>query len=158
MSDATYHKNGRVRKRSLPDDSRQACKWFWVALAAPLIGAFCDEPRVVPVIRVFNPQFILAGSAVILDAQLQRRMEFRNPSLLDLSGAIVATFIRPAMAFSGAGALQVELRKAKCVQQGASSDTQQSKSTFVIFSQKLIFHYTPEKLNKKHLFKCSESI
>src|SRR3990167_1996283 len=72
-------------------------------LSAPLIGAFYDEPRGIPVIRVLSLQFVLAGFAVIPDAQLQRRMEFRNRSLLDLSGAIVASFITLAMAFSGAG-------------------------------------------------------
>jgi len=72
-------------------------------LSAPLIGAFYDEPRVIPVIRVLSLQFILAGFAVIPDAQLQRRMEFRNRSLLDLSGAIAASVTTLAMAFSGAG-------------------------------------------------------
>jgi len=72
-------------------------------LSAPLIGAFYDEPRVVPVIRVLSLQFVLAGFAVIPDAQLQRRMEFRNRSLLDLSGAIAASFTTLAMAFAGAG-------------------------------------------------------
>lgn len=72
-------------------------------LSAPLIGAFYDEPRVVPVIRVLSLQFVFAGFAVIPDAQLQRRMEFRNRSLLDLSGAIVASVTTLAMAFSGAG-------------------------------------------------------
>lgn len=72
-------------------------------LSAPLIGAFYDEPRVIPVIRVLSLQFVLAGFAVIPDAQLQRRMEFRNRSLLDLSGAIVASVITLAMALAGAG-------------------------------------------------------
>lgn len=72
-------------------------------LSAPLIGAFYEEPRVISVIRVLSLQFVLAGFAVIPDAQLQRRMEFRNRSLLDLSGAIVASFTTLAMAFSGAG-------------------------------------------------------
>jgi teichuronic acid exporter len=72
-------------------------------LSAPLIGALYDEPRVIPVIRVLSLQFVLAGFAVIPDAQLQRRMEFRNRSLLDFSGAIVASLATLAMAFSGAG-------------------------------------------------------
>ena len=72
-------------------------------LSAPLIGDFYNEPRVVPVIRVLSLQFILAGFSVIPDSQLQRRMEFRNRSLLDLSGAIVASVTTLAMAFSGAG-------------------------------------------------------
>lgn len=74
-----------------------------LALAAPLMGTFFAEPRVVPVIRVLSLQFVVAAFAVIPDAQLQRRMEFRNRSLLDLSGAIVASFTTLAMALAGAG-------------------------------------------------------
>lgn len=74
-----------------------------LALAAPLIATFYAEPRVIPVIRVLSLQFVLAAFAVIPDAQLQRRMEFRNRSLLDLSGAIVASVTTLAMAFAGAG-------------------------------------------------------
>lgn len=72
-------------------------------LSAPLIGTFYSEPRVVPVIRVLSLQFVLAGFAVIPDAQLQRRMEFRNRSLLDLAGAIVASITTLFMALGGAG-------------------------------------------------------
>lgn len=72
-------------------------------LSAPLIGAFYDEPRVIPVIRVLSLQFVFAGFAVIPDAQLQRRMEFRNRSLLDLSGAIAASVTTLTMALAGAG-------------------------------------------------------
>ena len=74
-----------------------------LALAAPLIAVFYDEPRVIPVIRVLSLQFVFAAFAVIPDAQLQRRMEFRKRSLLDLSGAIVASMITLAVAFLGAG-------------------------------------------------------
>lgn len=74
-----------------------------LVLSAPLIGGFYNEPRVVPVIRVLSLQFVLAGFAVIPDAQLQRRMEFRNRSLLDLSGALVASVTTLSMALAGAG-------------------------------------------------------
>lgn len=70
---------------------------------APLIADFYEEPRVMAVIRVFSLQFILAGFAVIPEAQLQRKMEFRNRSLLDLSSAIVASLTTLSLAFSGAG-------------------------------------------------------
>jgi teichuronic acid exporter len=74
-----------------------------LALAAPLIAAFYAEPRVVAVIRVLSLQFVLAAFAVIPNVQLLRRMEFRNRSLLDLSGGIVAGFTTLTMAFAGAG-------------------------------------------------------
>lgn len=74
-----------------------------LALAAPFIASFYAEPRVLPVIRVLSLQFVFAGFAVIPDAQLQRRIEFRNRSLLDLSSAIIASVTTLAMAFAGAG-------------------------------------------------------
>lgn len=74
-----------------------------LALSAPLIANFYSEPRVVPVIRVLALQFVLAAFAVLPDAQLQRRMEFRNRSLLDLSGSIVASLTTLSIAFGGGG-------------------------------------------------------
>jgi O-antigen/teichoic acid export membrane protein len=74
-----------------------------LALAAPLIATFYAEPRVIPVIRVLSLQFILAAFAVIPNAQLQRRMEFRNRSLLDLSGAVIGSVITLTMALAGEG-------------------------------------------------------
>lgn len=74
-----------------------------LALGAPLIGAFFAEPRVVPVVRVLALQFIIGAFDVIPNVQLQRRMEYRKRSLLDLSGAIVASVTTLAMALAGAG-------------------------------------------------------
>ncbi|MDQ3185264.1 MAG: lipopolysaccharide biosynthesis protein, partial [Pseudomonadota bacterium] len=72
-------------------------------LAAPLIASFYAEPRVVLVIRVLSLQIILAAFEVIPNAQLQRRMEFRNRSLLDLSGAIIGSVTTLTMALAGQG-------------------------------------------------------
>lgn len=74
-----------------------------LALAAPLIATFFTEERLVPIIRVLSLQFVLAAFAVIPDALLQRRMEFRNRSLLDLSGAIIGGVTTLAMALAGMG-------------------------------------------------------
>ena len=74
-----------------------------LALAAPLIAAFYTEPRVIPILRVLSLQFLLAAFAVIPDAQLQRRMEFRNRSILDFSGAVVASVTTLLMAMAGSG-------------------------------------------------------
>ena len=74
-----------------------------LVLGAPLIASFYAEPRVVPVVQVLALQFIIAAFSVVPDAQLQRRMEFRNRSLLDLSGAMVGSATTLTMAFMGAG-------------------------------------------------------
>lgn len=74
-----------------------------VLAAAPLVGYFFAEPRVIPIVQVFSMQFVLAAFAVIPDAMLQRRMEFRRRSLLDLSGAIVSSVTTLVLALAGHG-------------------------------------------------------
>lgn len=74
-----------------------------LASLAPLVGSFYGEPRVVPVLQVLACQFVLAAFAVIPDALLQRRMEFRNRSLIDLGAAIVASLTTLGLAIGGAG-------------------------------------------------------
>lgn len=70
---------------------------------APLIGAFFAEPRVVLVVQVLALQFVISAFSVIPNVLLQRRMEFRNRSLMDLTGAVIASLTTLAMAFAGAG-------------------------------------------------------
>ena len=72
-------------------------------IAAPFIASFYREPQLAAVVQVLSLQFIMGGFAVVPDALLQRRMEFRVRALLDLSGAIVASGTTLAMALSGAG-------------------------------------------------------
>jgi teichuronic acid exporter len=72
-------------------------------LAAPLVATFYGEPRVIPIIRVLSLQFIIAAFAIIPDAQLVRRMEFRRRSLLELSATIIASTTTLAMAWAGMG-------------------------------------------------------
>lgn len=74
-----------------------------LVLAAPLISAFFDEPRVTPIVRVLALQFVLAAVAVIPNAMLQRQMEFRQRSLLDLSAAILGSLSTLGLALSGHG-------------------------------------------------------
>ena len=74
-----------------------------LVLVAPFVGVFYDEPGVVPILRVFALQFVLSAFAIIPDALLQRRMEFRNRSLLALSGAVLNSLTTLALALAGAG-------------------------------------------------------
>ncbi|MBA4141431.1 MAG: lipopolysaccharide biosynthesis protein [Nitrosospira sp.] len=74
-----------------------------LVLAAPFIADFYGETRVTDVIRVLTLQFVLAAFAVIPNAQLQRRMEFRKRSLLDLSATVTASVTTLALAFAGVG-------------------------------------------------------
>jgi len=74
-----------------------------LVLVAPLVADFYDEPRVTPILRVLSLQFILAAFAVMPNAQLQRRMAFRNRALLDLFSALVTSATTLALALQGAG-------------------------------------------------------
>ena len=74
-----------------------------LVLAAPLIADFYREPRVASVVRVLSLQFLISAFVVIPDAMLQRRMEFKNRSLLDFSAAVINGVTTLSMAFAGAG-------------------------------------------------------
>lgn len=74
-----------------------------LVLCAPLIASFFGEPRVVPIVQVLALQFVIVAWAVIPNAILQRRMEFRQRSMLDLSAAIVGSASTLGLALAGQG-------------------------------------------------------
>jgi O-antigen/teichoic acid export membrane protein len=74
-----------------------------LVLGAPLIAAFYGEPRVTAVVRVLAMQFVVGAFAVIPDALLQRRMAFRERSLVELSSTIVSGVTTLSLAVLGAG-------------------------------------------------------
>jgi teichuronic acid exporter len=74
-----------------------------LALTAPAIAAFYQEERLVPLIRVMSLQFVISSFAVVPDALLQKEMEFRKRSLIDLGGAIFGGGTTLACAFGGLG-------------------------------------------------------
>ena len=72
-------------------------------LVAPLVAAFYAEDRLVPVIRVLAIQFLLIPLSVIPDVLLQRRLEFKRRSLIDLGTAIISSVATLALALKGFG-------------------------------------------------------
>lgn len=72
-------------------------------LAAPLIADFFKEPRLVPVVRVISLQLVLGAFFVVPDAVLQRQLEFRKRSLLDLFATIIGSLTTLALALAGGG-------------------------------------------------------
>lgn len=68
-----------------------ASLFLMLMLAAPLIAAIFDEPRLVAVLRVLSGLFLISGFQVIPEALLQRQMEFRRRSLNDFAGAILGS-------------------------------------------------------------------
>lgn len=74
-----------------------------LALAAPLVAIVFGEPAVTPIVRVLSLQFVIAAFGVIPDAMLQRRMEFKVRSLIDLAAAVTAASCTLALALMGNG-------------------------------------------------------
>lgn len=74
-----------------------------LVLGAPAIGAFYGEPKVVPVLRVLAAGFLVNAFAVIPDAILQRRMEFRARSLTDLASTVAGSLVTLGLALAGFG-------------------------------------------------------
>ena len=65
-------------------------------LLAPAMAVFYDEPRLELVLRVLSVQFLFTPLAVVPEVLLQRQLEYKKRSLIDLSTAIftsVATLL-----------------------------------------------------------------
>lgn len=78
---------------------------FCLALiaAAPLIGTFYDEERVVPVIRAVALQFPITAAALIPDAFLRRSMRFKQLSIVEIATGVAGNGTTLALAYLGYG-------------------------------------------------------
>jgi teichuronic acid exporter len=74
-----------------------------VFIAAPLVAGFFNEPRLIAIVRALSFQFVLAAFAVVPDALLQRKLDFRRRSLLDLASSIVGGVTTLGLALAGHG-------------------------------------------------------
>ena len=74
-----------------------------LVLTAPLIAQFFDEPRLVSVARVLSLHLVLGSLAVVPDAVLQRTLQFRNRSVLELGAAVLGSLTTLGLAMAGAG-------------------------------------------------------
>jgi len=76
-----------------------------VALSAtsPLIAAFFAEPRVTGVVIASSLQFPISAFMIVPEALLQRRMEFRKRSLLNLTSALFQCAVTLSLAWMGRG-------------------------------------------------------
>lgn len=70
---------------------------------APLISGFFDEDRLLLIIRVMALQFLMAAFMVVPDSLLQRQLNFKYRSLIELAAALVASLLTLGMAISGYG-------------------------------------------------------
>ncbi len=63
-------------------------------LAAPMLAAFFAEPRLIEVVQILSVQFVLIGISVIPQSLLEKRMAFKERSLVELiatTGGSLAT-------------------------------------------------------------------
>lgn len=72
-------------------------------LCAELIAGFYSEPRLVPVLRVLSLQFLVIPFSVIPEVMLQRRLEYKWRSLIELATAVTTSFVTLGMALTGHG-------------------------------------------------------
>ncbi|KQV59041.1 MULTISPECIES: lipopolysaccharide biosynthesis protein [unclassified Duganella] len=100
------------RKDVSEQDLRQAVGVVWLVnlglfllanALAPLVAAFYGEARLQLLLHVLSVQFLLLPLAIIPDVRLQRRLEYRQRSLVELSAALVGSQVTLFMALFGAG-------------------------------------------------------
>ena len=72
-------------------------------LAAPVLATLYAEPRLELILGVLSLQFLVVPLGVICDVQLQRQLEYKQRSLIELSTAVVTSLCTLGMALSGAG-------------------------------------------------------
>lgn len=71
--------------------------------AAPLVGAFYHEPRLVPVMDVIAINFALTGAGIQHGVLLQRRMAFGVSAIIDMGALLIGTVVSIGMAMAGYG-------------------------------------------------------
>ncbi len=100
------------RKEISEQDLRQAMGVLWLVnlglcvlanVLAPLVAAFYSEPRLQALLHVLSLQFVLLPLATVPDVRLQRRLEYKQRSLVELSAALVGSQVTLFMALFGAG-------------------------------------------------------
>ncbi len=72
-------------------------------LAAPLVAAFFDQPKLTPVIRLLSVQFLFFIFDTLPRAKLERALEFRNLSLVSLAAALLGGLSTLVLATLGLG-------------------------------------------------------
>ena len=70
---------------------------------APLVASFFGEQRLTELIRVIAIQFLIVAPGVIPDAILQRELEFKRRSLVELSATIAGGAATLGLALAGFG-------------------------------------------------------
>jgi teichuronic acid exporter len=75
----------------------------FVFAVAPLVAAFFGEARLTDIVRVLGIQFLIFAPGVIPDSMLQRKLEFKWRSLVELSSTIAGAATTLGFAVAGFG-------------------------------------------------------
>lgn len=100
------------RQQISEQEMRQAMGVIWLVnlalclltnLLSPLVAVFYGEPRLQLLLHVLSLQFLLLPLVVLPDVQLQRRLEYRQRSMIELGSALVSSQTTLVLALLGGG-------------------------------------------------------
>jgi len=102
-----------VQRENISDRHTRAAFWGTLGMAAllyaavffsaPWVGAFFDEPRMIPVVRVIGLIFVLSPFAVVPRSLLQRDLDFKTQFYAGLVSSLAYGVVGIAMALLGFG-------------------------------------------------------
>jgi len=79
-------------------------------LLAPLVARFYDEPQLVDLIRVLCLNFIILSFSLIQQTVLQKRVDFKLLTYVNVAGSLIAGIIALYMALKGFGAWAIVIQ------------------------------------------------
>jgi PST family polysaccharide transporter len=74
-----------------------------ISLASPLVAAFYQEARVEPILKLLSVTFFISGLSILQQAILERELEFRKLSLVEISATLVGSLVGIGSALNGYG-------------------------------------------------------
>src|ERR1700752_3870199 len=75
-----------------------------LVLAAPRVGAFFKEPRVVPLVRVVSIQFLAISFGFIPQARLSMDLRFKELAIIGMAASLISAATTLIIALNGGGA------------------------------------------------------
>lgn len=103
-----------IQRKNLADDNCSTVFWFNLAasipvyllilFAAPLVAAFYREPALTPVFQVLGVGVLISAPSTVQRALMERRMDFRRLTIIQLPSILLGAFVGVLMAWHGFGA------------------------------------------------------
>ena len=102
-----------IQKRNITETHKSSVFWLTVAVgimltslmivAAPWIGTFYQNDRLVPVARAMSVVFVLSSLTTVHIALLTKKMDFKTISIVDIVGTTIGGLVAIVLAFQGSG-------------------------------------------------------